>query len=44
MRFVLVGGPIDPILERIAQRLAKDSGKKVTSGQVLFKWAHAVVR
>lgn len=33
------GGPIDPTLARIRERLEKDSqGKKVSNGQVLTKW------
>jgi len=32
------GGPLDPVLERIRDRLASTSGKSVTEGQVLGKW------
>jgi hypothetical protein len=43
MRIILVDGPAAPVLERVAKRLEKDSGKKVTLGQVSLKWAEAVV-
>ncbi|KAL0570811.1 hypothetical protein V5O48_011147 [Marasmius crinis-equi] len=32
------GGPVDPVLEKAAQRLSKQSGKTVTPGHVLIKW------
>lgn len=32
------GGPVDPVLESAAARLSKESGKTVTSGQVLQLW------
>ena len=32
------GGPLKPVLERIAQRLAKDSGKEVDETAVLLLW------
>ncbi|KAI0748112.1 Aldo/keto reductase [Daedaleopsis nitida] len=32
------GGPVDPVLASIRQRLEKDSGKNVTDGQVLGLW------
>ncbi|KAF9527009.1 NADP-dependent oxidoreductase domain-containing protein [Crepidotus variabilis] len=35
------GGPLDPTLETIRQRLAKDHGQPVSAGQVLTKWLSA---
>lgn len=35
------GGPVDPVLATIRQRLQKDSGKNVTDGQVLGLWLRA---
>jgi len=35
------GGPVDAPLAKIRERLAKDSGKKVTDGQVCLKWLEA---
>jgi len=35
------GGPVDVVLEAIKKRLAKDSGKTVTEGQVILKWLDA---
>ncbi|KAI8998645.1 Aldo/keto reductase [Trametes punicea] len=32
------GGPIDPVLSSIRERLEKDTGKKVSEGQVLGLW------
>ena len=32
------GGPVDPVLASISQRLTKDVGKDVTEGQVLGLW------
>ncbi|KAL0066459.1 hypothetical protein AAF712_006502 [Marasmius tenuissimus] len=32
------GGPLDPVLEKIAQRLSKESGKTVSAGHILTKW------
>ncbi|CAL1704615.1 unnamed protein product [Somion occarium] len=32
------GGPLDPVLEKIAKRLGETRGKPVTSGQVLQVW------
>ncbi|KAF9265621.1 Aldo/keto reductase [Marasmius fiardii PR-910] len=32
------GGPLDPVLERIAQRLTNESGRTVTLAHVLTKW------
>ncbi|RDX56784.1 Aldo/keto reductase [Lentinus brumalis] len=32
------GGPVDPVLASITQRLTKDAGKNVTEGQVLGLW------
>ena len=32
------GGPVDPVLTSIRQRLEKDTGKTVTAGQVLGLW------
>ncbi|KAL0570812.1 hypothetical protein V5O48_011148 [Marasmius crinis-equi] len=32
------GGPVDPVLEKIAERLSKEAGKTVTPGHVLTKW------
>ena len=32
------GGPIDAVLEKIAQRIGSSSGKSVTQGQVLQLW------
>ena len=32
------GGPLDPVLEKIAKRVSEASGKQVTSGQVLQLW------
>ncbi|KAI0670395.1 Aldo/keto reductase [Trametes maxima] len=36
------GGPVDPVLSSIRERLEKDSGKKVTEGQVLGLWLRAL--
>ncbi|GAA5936368.1 hypothetical protein JCM10213_000298 [Rhodosporidiobolus nylandii] len=35
------GGPIKPILERIAARLSKESGKEVDAAQALLLWTRA---
>ncbi|KAI0636984.1 Aldo/keto reductase [Trametes polyzona] len=35
------GGPVDPVLSSIRERLEKDTGKKVTEGQVLGLWLRA---
>ena len=35
------GGPVDPLLATIRERLEKDSGKTVTEGQVLGLWLKA---
>lgn len=32
------GGPVDPVLASIRERLVKDTGKEVTEGQVLGLW------
>ena len=32
------GGPVDPVLASISQRLTKDVGKNVSEGQVLGLW------
>lgn len=32
------GGPLDPVLTTIRDRLASESGKSVTEGQVLGRW------
>jgi len=32
------GGPLDPLLPSLVQRLSKDSGKQVTDSQILIKW------
>lgn len=32
------GGPLKPVLERIAQRISKDSGQKLDSTTVLLLW------
>jgi len=34
----VLGGPLDPTLAAIAERLQKTHGKPVTAGQVLTKW------
>ncbi|KAF5330572.1 hypothetical protein D9619_005904 [Psilocybe cf. subviscida] len=34
----VTGGPLDPVLEKIRDRLQKDYGKPVNIGQVLTKW------
>ena len=36
------GGPVDPILAKIRERLEKESGKTVTEGQVLGLWLKAL--
>ncbi|KAI0675866.1 Aldo/keto reductase [Trametes maxima] len=35
------GGPVDPVLTSIRERLEKDTGKHVTEGQVLGLWLRA---
>jgi diketogulonate reductase-like aldo/keto reductase len=36
------GGPVDPILSKIRQRLAETSGNNsITEGQVILKWLEA---
>ncbi|KAI0780950.1 Aldo/keto reductase [Trametes elegans] len=35
------GGPVDPILVSVRERLEKDTGKKVSEGQVLGLWLRA---
>ncbi|GAA6034564.1 hypothetical protein JCM8097_005399 [Rhodosporidiobolus ruineniae] len=37
----LGGGPIKPILERIAQRLSSETGKEVDTAQALLLWTRA---
>jgi diketogulonate reductase-like aldo/keto reductase len=36
--FRATGGPLDPVLPSIRERLEKTRGSPVTSGQVLMKW------
>ncbi|KAE9409517.1 Aldo/keto reductase [Gymnopus androsaceus JB14] len=36
--FRAAGGPLDPVLVSASERLSKESGISVSSGQVLFKW------
>ena len=36
--FRAAGGPLDPVLVSASERLSKESGTSVSSGQVLFKW------
>ncbi|PCH37783.1 Aldo/keto reductase [Wolfiporia cocos MD-104 SS10] len=35
------GGPVDPVLAAIAERLSKDTGKQVSLGQILHLWLRA---
>ena len=35
------GGPLDPIIERLAEALSERAGKLVSSAQVLGKWQQA---
>jgi diketogulonate reductase-like aldo/keto reductase len=34
------GGPVDPVLASIRERLQRDSGKSVTEAQILGKWLY----
>ncbi|KAM5535169.1 hypothetical protein V8D89_011105 [Ganoderma adspersum] len=36
------GGPVDPVLDTVRERIKKDTGKEVTRGQVLGLWLRAL--
>ena len=36
------GGPVDPVLDTIRERIKRDTGKEVTPGQVLGLWLRAL--
>lgn len=36
------GGPVDPVLDIVRERIKKDAGKEVTPGQVLGLWLRAL--